>query len=260
MRRTVPVDEAAEAILQVGRRMYERGFVASNDGNISVRLSRDRILVTPTGMSKGFMARTDLVVVDAKGERVSGKRTVTSEIKMHLKAYELREDIAAVVHAHPPYASGFALAGIALAECMLPEVIVTLGSVPIARYATPSTEEVAQSVAQVVKRSDAFLLQNHGVMAVGGDALGAYHKLETVEHFAKIVFVARHLDRISPLAHEEVVKLLAVREKLGFKGPAPTCRELGASIAPEELDKAGLVKAIVEEVLNVLREGKNALE
>jgi L-fuculose-phosphate aldolase len=260
MRRTIPLDEAAESILEVGRRMYERGFVASNDGNVSVRLSQDRILATPTGMSKGFMAKSDLVVVDAKGAKVSGKRKVTSEIKMHLKAYELREDIGAVAHAHPPYASGFALAGIPLAECMLPEVIVTIGSVPIARYATPSTEEVAQSVAQVVTRSDAFLLQNHGVMAVGLDALGAYHKLETVEHFAKIVFVARHLGRISPLAHEEVVKLLAVREKLGIKGPVPACRDLGVGLASEELDKAGLVKAIVEEVLNVLREGKNALE
>jgi L-fuculose-phosphate aldolase len=143
---------------------------------------------------------------------------------------------------------------------MLPEVIVTIGSVPIARYATPSTEEVAQSVAQVVTRSDAFLLQNHGVMTVGSDVLNAYHKLETVEHFAKIVFVARHLGKLSPLAHEDVVKLLAVREKLGIKGPAPTCRELEDSLASGDLDKAGLVKAIAEEVLNVLREGKHALE
>jgi L-fuculose-phosphate aldolase len=260
MMRTIPPDEAAEAILAIGRRMYERGFVASNDGNISVRLSRDRILATPTGMSKGFMARGDLVMVDARGEKLSGRRGITTEIGMHLKAYELREDIGAVVHAHPPYATGFAVAGIPLAECVLPEVIVTIGSVPIARYATPSTEEVAASVAQVVTRCDAFLLKNHGVIAVGGDALGAYHKLETVEHFAKIAFVARHLGKISPLAHEEVVKLLAVREKLGIKGPAPGCRECGACAPREELDQTDLVKAIVEEVLNVLRKGKNALE
>ena len=260
MIRTIPQDEAAEAILLVGRRMYERGFVASNDGNISVRLSSDRILVTPTGMSKGFMTRGDLVVVDAGGKKVSGRRSVTTEIGMHLKAYELREDIAAVVHAHPPYATGFAVAGIPLAECILPEVVVTIGSVPIARYATPSTEEVAASIAQVVTRSDAFLLKNHGVIAVGGDALGAYHKLETVEHFAKIAFVARHLGKLSPLAHEEVVKLLAVREKLGIRGPTPGCRECGACTPGDDTDRAELVKTIVEEVIGVLRKGKNALE
>jgi L-fuculose-phosphate aldolase len=254
MIRTIPQDEAAEAILLVGRRMYERGFVASNDGNISVRLSSDRILVTPTGMSKGFMTRGDLVVVDARAQKVSGRRGATTEIGMHLKAYELREDIAAVVHAHPPYATGFAVAGIPLAECILPEVIVTIGSVPIARYATPSTEEVAAT------KSDAFLLKNHGVIAVGGDALGAYHKLETVEHFAKIAFVARHLGKVSPLAHGEVVKLLAVREKLGIKGPTPGCRECGACASSGASDRAGLVETIVEEVLDVLKKGKNALE
>ncbi|HVP58905.1 MAG TPA: class II aldolase/adducin family protein, partial [bacterium] len=209
---------------------------------------------------KGFMAKSDLVTVDAAGAKVSGKHSVTTEIKMHLKAYELRDDISAVVHAHPPYATAFALAGIPLSECMLPEVIVTLGAVPIARYATPSTDEVAQSVAQVVTRSDAVLLQNHGVMTVGVDAVNAYHKLEMVEHFAKIVFIARHLGRLSPLAHEEVTKLLAVREKLGIKGPAPTCRELEASPGRDAADRASLVKAIVEEVLNALREGNDALE
>ena len=256
MRRLIPPDEAAESILHVGRRMYERGYVASNDGNVSVRISADRLLTTPTGISKGFMAKSDLVVIDMRGDKVSGKREATSEIKMHLKAYHLRDDIGAVVHAHPPYATAFAVAGIPLAQCVLPEVVVTIGSVPLAEYATPSTEEVAESVAQVVTRCDAFLLRNHGVMTVGPDLLNAYHKLETVEHFAEIAFIARHLGGVSPLAHEDVMKLLAVRDKLGIKGAYPGCRECGACLPRGEMDQAGLVKAIVEEVVNALREGR----
>ena len=254
------VEDAAQAILQAGRRMYERRYVASNDGNISVRLSKDRILTTPTGVSKGFMARGDLVVVNLKGEKVSGKREPTTELKMHLKAYELRDDIGAVVHAHPPYATAFAVAGIPLAECLLPEVIVTLGSVPIADYATPSTEEVAKAVAQVVIRADAFLLRNHGVMTVGSDVLGAYHKLETVEHFAEISFIARHLVRLRPLGRSEVEKLIAIREKMGIKGPRPSCRECGACLTQDEGDRADLVRVIVDEVINTLKEGKHAME
>lgn len=260
MKPAISQDDAAESILAIGRRMYGRGYVASNDGNISVRLSADRFLVTPTGVSKGFMTKNDLVTVDLKGDKVGGRREPTSELRMHLKAYQLRPDVGAVVHAHPPYATGFAVAGIPLAECVLPEVVLTIGSVPLAQYATPSTEEVAASVAQVVMGSDAFLLKNHGVMAVGSDVLSAYHRIETVEHFAQITFIARHLGRLSPLAHEDVVKLLAVRDRLGIKGPYPGCRECGACAPGRTTDQAELVRVIVEEVVNVLREGKHAME
>jgi L-fuculose-phosphate aldolase len=193
MKRMLSVEEAGDAILMVGKRMYEQGFVAANDGNISVRLSEDRCLSTPTGMSKGFMNRSDLVITDMQGRKISGKRQPTSEIKMHLRAYELRSDISAVVHAHPPHATAYAVAGIPLDECILPEVIVTIGSVPLAAYGTPSTEEVPESIEAVVTRCDAFLLRNHGVMTVGTDVLGAYHKMETVEHFARISFLAWQL-------------------------------------------------------------------
>jgi len=256
----VSADDAAQAILQAGRRMYERRYVASNDGNISARLSEDRVLATPTGISKGFMARGDLVVVNLKGEKVAGKREPTSELKMHLKAYELRDDVGAVVHAHPPYATAFAVAGIPLAECVLPEVILTIGAVPLAGYATPSTEEVADAVARVVTGADAFLLRNHGVMTVGPDVLCAYHKLETVEHFAEITSIARRLARLEPLGRREVEKLLAVRERMGIKGPRPACGECGACLGREEGDRAELVRVIVDEVINMLKEGKHAME
>jgi L-fuculose-phosphate aldolase len=244
--------EAAEAILHVGKRMYERGFVAANDGNVSVRLSEDRLLTTPSGMSKGFMTRV-------AGEKVSGKRVPTSEVKMHIRAYELRDDVQAVVHAHPPYATAFSVVAVPLAGCILPEVIVSIGSVPLTQYATPSTEEVPKSIEDVVRRYDAFLLRNHGVMTVGADVLGAYHKLETVEHFAKITFIARHLGRINPLGDEEVQKLMEVRDKLGIRGPDPACQECGAcepiagAGGAGGVDDANLQKLIVEEVLKALK-------
>ncbi len=260
MSRMISVEEAGEAIIHVGRRMYERGYVAANDGNVSVRISQDRVLVTPTGMSKGFMARSDLVVVDMAGRKVSGKREPTSEVKMHVRAYELRDDVNAVAHAHPPYATAYAVAGIPLEECILPEVILTLGSVPLARYGTPSTEEVPESIEGVVMRSDAFLLKNHGVMTVGPDVLGAYHKMETVEHFAHISFIAGQLGRVKPLAREEVDKLVNLREHLGIKGPYPGCVESGTCSVGDSVDESRLVKMIVEEVVKTLREGKHALD
>jgi L-fuculose-phosphate aldolase len=260
VKRTISFEEAGEAIVHVGRRMYERGYVAANDGNVSARLSEDRLLVTPTGMSKGFMKRGDLVVTDMSGSRVSGGLRPTSEIKMHLRAYELREDVRAVVHAHPPYATAFATAGIPLSECVLPEVVLSLGSIPIAHYGTPSTEEVPRSIESVVTASDAFLLANHGVMTVGADVVGTYHKLETVEHFARISFLARHLGGVSPLAAEEVGKLVQLRERTGMSGPYPGCEIAPPGPGAQGEDKDRLVGIIVEEVVRILRKGKDAVD
>jgi L-fuculose-phosphate aldolase len=254
------VEEAGDAIVHVGRRMYERGYVAANDGNVSVRLSEDRLLVTPTGISKGFMSRSDLVMTDMKGARVSGKRNPTSEIMMHLRAYECRPDIGAVVHAHPPYATAFAVVGIPLSECVLPEVIVSIGSVPLAHYGTPSTEEVPRSIESVVTKSDAFLLKNHGVMTVGDDVLSAYHKVETVEHFAKISFIARHLGSVASLGHEDVRKLVELRARAGIKGAYPGCEETGVCPVGGTRDESELIKIVVEEVVKILREGRNAVD
>jgi L-fuculose-phosphate aldolase len=260
MRRMLSVEEAGEAILHAARRMYERRYVAAHDGNLSARLSEDRLLATPTGMSKGFLSRSDLVVTDMKGRKVSGKREPTSELLMHIRAYELRDDIGAVVHAHPPYATAFAVAGIPLVECVLPEVIVSIGSVPLAEYGTPSTGEVPRSIESVVTRSDALLLRNHGVMTVGDSVLSAYHKLETVEHFAEITFIARHLGSVSSLGQEDIKKLAEVRAAAGAGGVYPGCEVTGMSKIPQGTDQAELVKIIVEEVVKILREGGNALD
>jgi L-fuculose-phosphate aldolase len=212
-------------IVEVGRRLWTRGFVASNDGNISVRIAPDRLLMTPANVSKGFMTAEMMVVTDMDGAVVEAApgRKPSSEIQMHLVAYRERPDIGAVVHAHPPLSTGFAVAGIPLDRAVLAEVVTTLGSIPIARYGTPSTRELAESVAPYVKAHDGLLLANHGALALGKDLFGAYYKMETIEHFARISLVARLLGREHLLSREEVERLQGLRGTYGIAAPAPIC-------------------------------------
>jgi L-fuculose-phosphate aldolase len=200
-------------IVRYGRMLHARGFVAAMDGNLSVRLDNKRILVTPTGVSKGSMRPTDLVVVNRDGKRVSGRRNVTSEIDMHLLIYRLRPDVRAIVHAHPPTATGFAAAGIALTEPLVCEVVIGLGCIPLARYGTPGTSELAQTLEPFVPNYDAILMSNHGVVAYADTLEHAYMKMETVEHFAQIALVTHLLGRQQPLKEGEVEKLLLARVK-----------------------------------------------
>lgn len=202
-----------EEIVRHGRMLHERGFVAAMDGNLSVRLKGNRILVTPTGLSKGSMRPTDLVVVDTEGHRISGRRNVTSEIGMHLLIYRLRADVQAIVHAHPPTATGFAAAGIALTEPLVCEVVMGLGCIPLARYGTPGTSELAQTLEPYVPSYDAILMSNHGVVTYGDTLVHAYMKMETVEHFAQIALVTHLLGRQRPLEQGEIEKLLNARTK-----------------------------------------------
>jgi L-fuculose-phosphate aldolase len=202
-----------EEIVRYGRMLHERGFVAAMDGNLSVRLGDDRILVTPTCVSKGAMEPADMVLVDSEGRRVSGKRNVTSEIGMHLLIYRLRPDIDAIVHAHPPTATGFAAAGIALTEPLVCEVVMGLGCIPLARYGTPGTSELAQTLEPYVPNYDAILMSNHGVVTYGDTIEHAYMKMETVEHFAQISLVTHLLGRQQPLKQVEIEKLLLARSK-----------------------------------------------
>jgi L-fuculose-phosphate aldolase len=197
--------------------LHDRGFVAAMDGNLSVRLKNDRILVTPTCLSKGSMQPADLVVVDMEGQRVSGRRHVTSEIGMHLLIYRLRPDVQAIVHAHPPTATGFAAAGIALAEPLVCEVVMGLGCIPLARYGTPGTSELTQTLEPYVPNYDAILMSNHGVVTYGDTLEHAYMKMETVEHFAQIALVTHLLGRQQPLKDVEIEKLLVARTK--YFGP-----------------------------------------
>ena len=210
-------------IVEVGRRMYARGYTASNDGNISVRLESDRLLMTPKSVCKGFMTPEMMCITDLEGRKLQGDRDPSSEMLMHLEVYRQRPDVQAVVHAHPPTATGFAVAGIPLDRAVLAEVLTTLGSIPIAEYATPSTKELPLAVRKYIKAHDGMLLANHGALTVGGDLYGAYYKMETIEHFAKISLVARLLGRENLLSREEVMRLQELRGSYGIKAPAPIC-------------------------------------
>jgi L-fuculose-phosphate aldolase len=210
-------------IVEVGRRMYARGYTASNDGNISVRLGADRLLMTPKGIAKGFMTPDMMCVTDLDGRKLQGDRDPSSEMLMHLEVYRQRPDVQAVVHAHPPTATGFAVAGIPLTRAVLAEVLTTLGSIPIAEYATPSTSELPAAVRKYIKAHDGMLLANHGALTVGADLFAAYFKMETIEHFAKISLVARLLGGENLIAREEVERLQGLRGTYGIKAPAPLC-------------------------------------
>jgi L-fuculose-phosphate aldolase len=187
--------------------------VAATDGNLSVLLEDGNILSTPTLMSKGLIEVDDLVIVNRQGKKLSGERDVSSEIAMHLLIYKKRSDIGAVVHAHPPTATGFAAAGLALDRALCAELIVTLGSVPLANYETPGTPELAEALAPLVPDHNAILMANHGVVTYGVDLLNAYMNMETVEHFAKIALVTHMLGRQQTLSEQHVDKLREIRTK-----------------------------------------------
>jgi L-fuculose-phosphate aldolase len=205
--------EYRDEIVHFGKLLHQARLIAATDGNLSVRLDHARILCTPTLMSKGLMAPDDLVVVDQQGRKVSGTREVSSEIAMHLLIYRRRPDVNAVVHAHPPTATGYAAAGIALDRALCSEIIVTLGSVPLASYETPGTPELAEALAPLVAEHDAILMANHGVVTCGADLLNAYMNMETVEHFAKIALVTHLLGKQQTLTDQHVDKLREIRMK-----------------------------------------------
>lgn len=203
-------ENVVSPIVDVCHRLYSRGFVTATDGNVSVRLENGNFLTTRSSINKGMLTSGDLVEVDDSGKAVASQLMPSTEIGMHLFIYSQRPDVHAVVHAHPPYATGFATARQPLTGCVSPEVIVGLGAIPLAGYATPSTVEVSQSLEPFVGRADAILLANHGVVTYGRDIYDAYFKMEKVEHTAQITFIARMLGGEQPLSEEALEKLRAI--------------------------------------------------
>jgi L-fuculose-phosphate aldolase len=204
-----------EDIVRICRMLHRKNYLAATDGNVSVRLG-DRVLVTPSGVHKGLMEAYQILTVDQEGRVVGGEGRPTSEIRMHLLAYELRPDVQAVAHAHLPYATACTLAGIDLLEPILPEVVITLGGIPTAAYATPGSDEVPESIREFVKDYDAILLSRHGAMTMGRDVTDAYNKMEKLEHTARVVLAARLQGPLPPLPAAEVEKLRRLGEK--YKG------------------------------------------
>jgi L-fuculose-phosphate aldolase len=198
-------------ICNVGRSMYRREYVVACEGNLSVRLDANRILVTPAGACKGLLTPEDLLITDLDGRVISGTGRPSSEMRMHLLFYQERPDVGAVCHAHPPIATGFAAAGRALDQAVLPEVVTDLGTIPLAPYGTPGTGELSAAIQPLVPDHDAILLENHGVVTCGRDLVTAFYRLETVEHFAQVLLTAETLGGPHLLPSAEVRKLLAGR-------------------------------------------------
>jgi len=199
--------KAKKEIIEIGKRMYDKGYVVASEGNMSIRLGDTKILVTPGGKNKGRLKQNDLVLVDLKGKKISGNLKPSSELLMHLFVYQKRKDVNAAVHAHPPYSLAFASAHLPLAQSLLPEVIMFLGEIPLASYATPTTEEVPLSLSPFIEEHNAFLLENHGVLALGKDIFEAYSRLEMVEHLAKVNLLCRILGKLEELPSKSLDKL-----------------------------------------------------
>ncbi len=200
-------------MVRYSRWLSRMGCTPGTSGNLSARLDGHRILVTPTGLSKGLVRVPDIVVVDGRGRLLAGTRGVTSEIGMHLEVYKERSDVGAVIHAHPPIATAFACAGRGLEEVLCQEAIMTVGIVPLASYATTGTHEVAASISPFLQEHDAVLLENHGAVAYGATLTDAFMRLETVEHLAHVALVAHQLGTARPLQPEQVEQLRCAKAK-----------------------------------------------
>ena len=206
--------EIQEQICDVCHKMWQLGWVAANDGNVSVKLDDGSFLATPTGISKSFITPEKLVRIDGEGRVLEGLPGYkpSSEIKMHLRCYREREDVGAVVHAHPPTATGYAVAGKSLDEYSMIETVIAIGSIPLTPYGTPSTNEVPEAIAPYLADHDVFLLQNHGALTVGCDLITAYYRMETLELFAKISLTAHLLGGAQEISRPQIDKLLQLRE------------------------------------------------
>jgi L-fuculose-phosphate aldolase len=230
----VSVLEAKKIIVDVGLKCWQKGWVAANDGNISWRIAEDEVLCTPTGVSKGMLTLDHICTVDMDGtvRQKNGDFKPSSEIKMHLRVLKERQDVNSVFHAHPPYATAHAIAGIPLAECVIPEIVIGFGSIPIVPYGTPSTNEIPDRLAPFIKDYDAWLLENHGALTCGVDAYQSFFRMESVELFAQMMFIAKSLGKVNSLDNKQVQALIQLRQQFGIANKNNICTNCGACGKP----------------------------
>lgn len=209
------IDEKKQ-IIEYGKRAYNRGFVAANDGNISVKIGNDKLLITASGKSKGFLDLEDILLIDFEGNLIDGKGKVSSEYKMHSMVYQERKDVKGIFHAHPVYATTLAVAGIALDEPILVEVIISCGAIPLVEYATPGSSDLPNVIKKYVHDYQAFLLEKHGALSLGNSIEDAYYRMETIEHFSHIVYNLKRLDKYQTMDKEEIKKLFEARSYFGI--------------------------------------------
>jgi L-fuculose-phosphate aldolase len=281
-----PLSKLKEEICDIGRRIYNKGFAAGNDGNISFRLGPNEVLCTPTQICKGFMKPSDLCIVDMEGNQLAGHRKRSSEVLLHLTIMKERPDVKSVVHCHPPHATAFAVAREPIPQCVLPEVEVFLGDVPITRYETPGGQKFADTVKPFVQKSSVVILANHGTVSFGESVEKAYWWTEILDAYCRILMLAKDLGRVTYLTKDETQELLDLKKQWGFKDPRltdeladcdicandvfraswgqsgvdrkafdppPAMPAAGAApVVPAGLDKEALVKAVTEEVCRQL--------
>ncbi len=206
------------SVIEVSKLMHTKGFICATDGNISIKLGKNRYLITPSGINKAFMKPSDLIIIDESAKVISGnkKYNPSTEWRMHLKAYKMRPDISAVIHAHPPYVTAYTISGAKLPSDILPETILTMGDIPVTSYSTPTSPDNADIIEEHIKNYDAVVLKRHGVITVGKDIYSAYNKLEKLEHTALTAVVAKIIGEAQPLPKQEVEKLLAMGAKIGL--------------------------------------------
>lgn len=205
------IQKIKKDIIKISRLIYQKGLITSLDGNVSVKIDKNKILITPSKKVKFELKETDLVEMSLDGKVIKGKLLPSGEYRMHLTVYKNRQDVKAVIHTHPIYATALSVARVSLDKFVLPEVVVNIGKIPLVEYATLYTEELATRVERYIKNYDALVLKNHGVLTVGEDLWSAYHKTEKVEYMAKIIFIAKILGRIDELSSKEVRKLLMLK-------------------------------------------------
>ena len=205
------------AIAEIGKLCYQKGFIVGADGNISARLQDGSVLITPAGAMKGFLSPENIAHVDMSGKVVDNGPRASTETGIHLVSYKERPDIRAVLHCHPPHAVALTLAGIDMQIPLIPEIIVTIGGIPTAPFATPGTDELPESIRNIVRCSDTVVMQNHGSVTLGSNLLDAFKKLDMLEHTAKILWLANCVGTVKPLDPQAVAKLLGTREKLGIR-------------------------------------------
>jgi L-fuculose-phosphate aldolase len=235
--------ESRRDMVKAARLMHVRGLISGHDGNISVRLAANKVLCTPTGVNKGFLEEKDLVIVDLSGSLVRGPVAPSSEIKMHLRVYQRRQDVRCVVHAHPPHCVACTLVGLSMETAVIPESAYLMGAVPTADYATPGTREVPDSLDPYIDDREAILLARHGSITFGRNVMEAYNRLEALEHVAQVLFLANNLGQVQPLSAEDLARL---KESVTSRGIPWRYPEAGA-------DGSGLTDLIVSRVLERLR-------
>lgn len=246
---------ARDQVIECCRRMHERGLISGGEGNVSVRVGRSRVVVTPSGVNKGFLKPADLVVTDLDGRVVKGRGKPSSEVRVHLAAYRVRPEVGAVVHAHPPTAVAFTIAGVGLAQCVVPEAIITLGEVAVAPYVTPTTEALAAEVERLLVDHDVVMMDRHGSVTLGRDVFEAYDRLEALEHTARITFLARALGPLKPLPREEVERLRALGQAMGWRSNFASCEGCTVCSTGGAASDEALVTAVVAAVLSRLGRG-----